>query len=87
MGMSTEEIMADPRLMDQELRRSKLKKLLTDARTVQSQIFKLLQKLTGVEHANAGMDYVPEEEPVVAEDASVADALDVVNQLLSKRKP
>lgn len=87
LGMSAEEVAADLRLVAQELRRNTLKKQASDAGTLQTQIFKLLQHLTGVKNAAGGVDFLPPEEaPVVAETASMAEALDIASLLLAKRK-
>ncbi|MDB5098761.1 MAG: hypothetical protein JWM80_3182 [Cyanobacteria bacterium RYN_339] len=86
-GISAEEALADERLLAQEELRATWKKQVKQATTLQAQMFKLLQQLTGVTNAEAGEGFVPDAAvPTVTEKSSINEALDVASQLLAQRR-
>jgi hypothetical protein len=90
LGMTDEEIQADPRLVAQEARRAELEKKRRQAGAVQTQIFNLLKAITGIDGTTGGEDYVPPPEiPQTTEETSTEDAFAAAGELLArlKKKP
>ena len=90
LGMAEAEWRADARLVAQEARRAELEKKVKQAKAVQTQIFNLLKSITGVRHAEGGVDFVAEPEIAqTTEETSTEDAFGAAGAVLArlKKKP
>lgn len=87
LGMTSEEVAADPRLVAQEARRAELQQKVGQAKAVQAQIFNLLKQIAGIQGETGGEHWVaPPEVPATTEETSTEDAFAAAATLLARLK-
>lgn len=88
MGLTDDEVAADPALVAQEARRGNLARQVAQLRGAQTQLYRLLAQITGVKATAEGEAFRAGSGPLpaLAEDASVEDSFGAAGELLAQLK-